>query len=143
MAHRQLNRKARTWVIGILLVALALRALVPVGFMPSADEPFSLQICPDGFPAQLLHHQHGSHHEHAVAQGRRGDDSVGGAHQHGPSGSEHCLFAAAAGIGPVPHTITLAVSLDSSTTAPGASLPAPFTHVRYRISQPRGPPSPA
>jgi hypothetical protein len=57
-----------------MLLAFALRALVPQGFMPSSDRPFTVQICPEGFPAQLLmlaghHHHHGgpdSHSEHCV-----------------------------------------------------------------------------
>ena len=55
----------RKLIAGILLLTLALRALVPAGFMLDADHPFSVEICPDGFPTQLLHygmdHAHGMH----------------------------------------------------------------------------------
>jgi hypothetical protein len=44
----------RLWVISTLLIALFVRALIPTGFMPATDRPFSFQICPDGFPAALL-----------------------------------------------------------------------------------------
>ena len=141
MAQRRLNRDKRAWVIGVLLMSLALRSLVPVGFMPSAQESFSLQICPDGFPAQLLHHHHGSSHAYAAAHQRGGEDSTEEQHRHDPSGSEHCLFAAAAGVGPAPHVATLAVPLDVVTTASSASFSIPFANERYRIPQPRGPPS--
>jgi hypothetical protein len=46
--------KQRLWVISALLIALVVRALIPAGFMPATDRPFSFQICPDGFPAALL-----------------------------------------------------------------------------------------
>jgi hypothetical protein len=38
----------------IVLIAFALRALIPVGFMPAADGTASLMICPGGFPLGLL-----------------------------------------------------------------------------------------
>jgi len=52
--RRVLSPHQRLWVIGTLLVALVVRALIPAGFMPATDRPFSFQICPDGFPAALL-----------------------------------------------------------------------------------------
>ena len=52
--RRVLRPKQRLWVISALLVAVVVRALIPAGFMPATDRPFSFQICPDGFPAALL-----------------------------------------------------------------------------------------
>jgi hypothetical protein len=52
--RRVLRPHQRLWVISTLLVALLVRALIPAGFMPATDRPFSFQICPDGFPAALL-----------------------------------------------------------------------------------------
>jgi|HubBroStandDraft_1064217.scaffolds.fasta_scaffold20705_2 hypothetical protein len=40
----------------IMLVAFASRALIPSGFMPANDRPFSMEICWEGFPADLLAH---------------------------------------------------------------------------------------
>src|SRR5579872_7101848 len=37
----------------LVLLALAVRALVPVGFMPAEDGTLSLTICTDGFPPAL------------------------------------------------------------------------------------------
>jgi hypothetical protein len=141
MARYGRNREGRTWIISILLMALTVRAFLPAGFMPSADEPFSLQICPDGFPAQLLHNQHAFHHEHAGSHQHNPDDSAGGTHQHDLSRSEHCVFAAAPGVGPTPHVLTSGAWSDGYTLALVSALPAPFTHARYYIPQPRGPPS--
>ena len=52
--RRVLRPKQRLWVISALLVAVVVRALIPAGFMPATDRPFSFQVCPDGFPAALL-----------------------------------------------------------------------------------------
>jgi hypothetical protein len=37
-----------------MLLAFTVRAFIPHGYMPAMNRPFSFQICPDGFPAQLL-----------------------------------------------------------------------------------------
>jgi hypothetical protein len=52
--RRVLTPQQRLWVISTLLIALVVRALIPAGFMPATDRPFSFQVCPDGFPAELL-----------------------------------------------------------------------------------------
>jgi hypothetical protein len=141
MGRFRLNQKAGNWIISVLLVIFALRSLIPVGFMPSADEPFSLQICPDGLPSQLLDHLHGFHHEHTLGHEHSSHDSARGEHQHDPSSSEHCVFAGAAGIGPGPYAFALGAWLDGSTTAVPDLPPAPPTRQRYYLPQPRGPPS--
>jgi hypothetical protein len=48
------KRNSRTLVAGILLVAFGVRALIPAGFMPASDRPFSIEICSEGFPADML-----------------------------------------------------------------------------------------
>ena len=40
--------------MAVMLLAFALRALIPIGFMPAADGTLSLMICPGGFPLALL-----------------------------------------------------------------------------------------
>ncbi len=45
---------ARSRLVAFVLLALALRALIPIGFMPAGDGSFSLMICPGGLPAGLL-----------------------------------------------------------------------------------------
>jgi len=74
----------------IMLVALALRALVPPGFMPASDRPFAVEICWEGFPSGLLAHGgplQQAHHHHSGSR----------------SHSEHCLFGTASSAGPIPH----------------------------------------
>lgn len=50
------GRGRRTLIASTLLVAFASRALIPTGFMPASDRPFSIEICWDGFPADVLAH---------------------------------------------------------------------------------------
>src|ERR1700729_1786426 len=96
---------SRKFIASILLVALAFRALVPAGFMPAPDHLFSLEICPDGFPPQLLHHgmDHvpGMHH------------SGGASHSHNSARSEHCVFAAVASAGLATHAHSVQAPLDA------------------------------
>ena len=156
--------KQRLWVISALLVALVVRALIPAGFMPATDRPFSFQICPDGFPTALLAdgaatgagqsaadggqpdapahagHHHGipdaGHHDH-------GDGllALSHHHNHNTASAEHCVFAAAAGV--------FALAFAPTFSAPAATLGAPespyvalaFESRRFRLPQPRGPPA--
>lgn len=48
------RRRSRTRLLSALLLAFALRALIPIGFMPAADGTLSLMICPGGLPLALL-----------------------------------------------------------------------------------------
>jgi hypothetical protein len=48
------RRKTRPRLVCAVLLALALRALIPIGFMPAGDGTLSLMICPGGFPPALL-----------------------------------------------------------------------------------------
>ena len=136
---RALHANNRRWLIGTLLVALLVRALIPAGFMPATDRPLSFQICPDGFPAALLSRAqdpHAHHHPH-----HNGGDEGGATHNHGSANADHCVFAAAAGASAAAFTPTF--------SAPAASLAAPqFFYVsptvesrRFSIQQPRGPPA--
>ena len=72
--HIQLSRKASQTLAGLMLFAFAVRALMPVGFMPSSERPFSVEICHGGFATQLLLHPADPH------QGA------------GHSDNEHCVF---------------------------------------------------
>jgi hypothetical protein len=52
---------AQPRLVLLILLALGLRALVPVGFMPATDGTFSVTICTDGFPPALLPEQKSTH----------------------------------------------------------------------------------
>ena len=48
------TRATRQQLVVAVLLALALRALIPIGFMPAGDGTLSLMLCPGGFPPALL-----------------------------------------------------------------------------------------
>jgi hypothetical protein len=107
---------------GLMLAAFAVRALIPQGFMPSHAAPLSLEICPDGLPAQLLAH---GVHRHP------------GGHPH----SEHCVFGSTAGYGPVTQ-LTSPGLLSFGLQAPLPSAPAAAIPIRLvHLPQARGPPA--
>jgi hypothetical protein len=130
-----LHRRRRELSVSLLLLALASRTLVSTGFMPAADHAFSLQICPEGFPAQLLHH--GMDHEQSA------HGSGGGAHHHDSSQSEHCVFAAVAGAAPAANPLVALVSIESTLTPLFDTTRPLYRPQRFHIQQPRAPPSPA
>jgi hypothetical protein len=72
----------------VLLFVLLLRAYVPLGYMPSAGAPWSLEICPEGMAVGVMAHHH---HEQ--------DGSAPDTHGH----FAHCPFGAVPGAGPVSH----------------------------------------
>jgi hypothetical protein len=133
-AHRQ-------WLISLLLVAVVVRALIPAGFMPAADRPFTLEICPDGFPAQLLHHdEHAAHHHHAQTDSGS-PNAEKGSQEHGAARAEHCVFAAAAGVGPAPQIALLLAPIETGA-APLFTLTSRTPALtRHRVQQPRAPPT--
>jgi hypothetical protein len=126
---------SRKLIAGILLVALVFRALVPAGFMPVPDHPLSLEICPEGFPPQLLHHgmDHGPGMHHSGAA----------SHSHNSARSEHCVFAAVAGTGLATHAHGVHAPLDRSLAPLFDIAPFALRTQRFRIQQPRAPPVPA
>jgi hypothetical protein len=158
--HRQ------PWIVGALLMALVVRALIPAGFMPAAS--FSFQICPDNFPAHMLRvagidthgyagehaghaselaslSTHAAHHHHQSESGAHHDNASpqddGTPHRHAAAGMEHCAFAAAAG----PGFLAWAPTFSSPATAAQAPefvyVVPTFKPLRFRVQQPRGPPA--
>lgn len=137
MRARVFRNGAGHWLISALLITFAFRALIPAGFMPSADRPFTLQICPDGFPAQLLLSAN-PHMDmaHATHQGHDAPSH----NQHGASYSQHCVFGAATGVGPAPHVLIVATSLLVQPQALPTFTLTHFKAQRYSVQQARAPP---
>jgi hypothetical protein len=140
------------WLLGALLVALIIRSLIPAGFMPATDRPFSFQICPDGYPAHLLRSAadgtHAEHHRHHPASDAGDSDTgnSGGAggenHRHSSAGSEHCVFAAAAGAGPLAWAPVAFFAPAVALEAPEFFYASPtLPPLSFRVQQPRGPPA--
>lgn len=118
------NKATRKLIAGVMLLAFAVRAFVPQGFMPSSDRPFTVEICPEGFPAALL--MLGGHHHH---------------HGGPNSQTEHCVFGTACASGPPSQ---LALLPDHSP--PGLVRAAPRVAVAAAVRlvylpRVRGPPS--
>lgn len=153
MRLRFFSAPAQRWLISLLLVVLSVRALIPAGFMPSAERPFTLEICPDGFPTQLLHSPAthaldadgmvGHHHHHAGGDSEQAPASTHPGH--GPheqsARAEHCVFTAFAGAALAPHPLLVVVEATPSAT-PAIQLVSLFTESqRHRVQQPRAPPA--
>jgi hypothetical protein len=100
------KRSSRTLIAGILLVAFALRALIPQGFMPASGRPFSLELCWEGLPTAMLVHAErpddGTMDMGSMPMGSMHGHSQG-AHHHTGSSSDHCVFGAACSPGPITH----------------------------------------
>ena len=122
------------WLASLLVVALALRALIPVGFMPSGNGQLALQICPEGFPALLLHssgHHHHEGHESSQAPG----------HDHKSWMQGHCPFGAAAGAPAACQSLVVNIDLKSVALPPDTAVVAAVLDFRFLVAQPRAPPT--
>jgi hypothetical protein len=123
-----------------------LRALVPAGFMPDADRPFALVLCPDVLPASrftpamLVDLEAPRQGEHDTHVGHV-DRSAPRPHEHAALSGEHCIFGAASGLAPAPQAMPVLAHLVQSV--PGLRRhPSPSAaSARYRIAQPRAPPA--
>jgi hypothetical protein len=138
----------RRWLLGALLVGLLVRSLIPAGFMPATDRPFSFQICPDGFPAHLLkseaggvHAEHHHNHQDPNADPGAGTDGGGESHRHSSAGSNHCPFSAGAAAGPLAWAAAF-LAVDVAPEAPQFFYVSPTLQpLSFRVQQPRGPPA--
>jgi hypothetical protein len=119
---RTVSKHTRILLVSLMLTAFAVRALVPAGFMPASTTALALEICPEGFPAQLLAH---APHHHS-----------GGGHAH----TDHCEFGGASP-GPVAAAITAPAAL-ASQPPPAAQEPSRLVIVRLvYLPAARGPPA--
>jgi hypothetical protein len=127
----------------IMLVALASRALIPPGFMPANDRPFSIEICWEGFPADMLAHGEPPHADSMGTDSTSHHGPLQGAHQHqsgSPSHSEHCVFGTACGAGPIPHlSVPSDISSAEQLRAVAFVSTAGALHLVH-LPQPRAPP---
>jgi hypothetical protein len=131
-----------------LLAMVFLRALVPAGFMPDAERPFSLALCPDGSPAyspamlvDVEPPEPGDHHAHDghVNHGAPLTDEP--AHEHAALSGEHCLFGAASGLAPEPQATPVVADLAQPAHDPLHDASPIPPSARYGIAQPRAPPA--
>jgi hypothetical protein len=92
------RRSSRASLLWLVLAAFALRALIPIGFMPAADGSLALQICDEGWPAGWL--------PHAAAGAPHGQAMPAGPVHH--SHADHCPFCG--GTTPAPGPLLLALA---------------------------------
>jgi hypothetical protein len=118
------SHRGRGLVAALILASFGVHALVPEGFMPGGGG-LSIQICPDGFPGQLL--------------------SASARHHHGGrlSHTDHCAFGSAGSGGPQTSLSPLAGTA-LARDAPAVDAFSPAAAVRLvHLPQPRGPPAAA
>jgi len=120
----------------LVLPALLLRALIPVGFMPvTGPGGLSIGLCPgDGAMAQII--THADHAGHAAPAGHRPGGSPD------PSAAHHapCVFSSGASLGLVPilsASPSALAALAPPSTSPGAR---GFVPAILRTQSPRAPP---
>jgi hypothetical protein len=116
------NRRRRELVASILLVALVLRALIPVGFMPVSGQGFPFAICRADFPAPSAPQDTGRHSGN-------------------PLHIEHCAFGNAPAAGPAMEVArVLPVPVTAAEPILLLSEPLRINVGLVRVQQPRGPP---
>jgi hypothetical protein len=140
MSGLRFMRQRRPWLAAFALLALSVRALIPVGFMPSGEGLFKLQICPEGLSARALAllDPHAVHHHHHLTSAD--GTSPAPAHDHQSWSSGHCPFGALASALPTSHAVSIAFALELVSWP---ALPEPvrvLAEHRFQIAQPRGPP---
>ena len=129
------RERASRLIMPALLVLVALRALVPMGYMPaSPGSGLLFEVCHDGMPLSIAApSSHAGGHAH-------------GAHHHDAGGDEHVMAADGCALG---HILAVAFldsfeSLAVAIEPPiGFDAPAPVTHLlpsRRLTPAPRGPP---
>ena len=118
----------------LILLALALRAVIPIGFMPAGDGTLSLMICPSGFPLALLPPQ------------KMMDDGMEmpapRPHQHGGQGvtDAYCVFTTGFSSAPPLQLVVTFGLLVAAVAVMLARVPAP-TGIRFvYIPEARAPP---
>ncbi len=157
----------RTLIASIMLVAFVSRGLIPPGFMPASGQPFSLEICWEGLPADMLAHSEHSRPEpmdmdmesmdmESMPADSMASDSIHAStgdnsfsrngpsraahHSGGTSQGEHCVFGTACSAGPTPH-LPLPGDFSSAITLHAVALASMAANFRVvHLPQPRAPP---
>jgi hypothetical protein len=138
-----LRRSARR-LTPLLLPALLLRALIPIGFMPLISSGgLTIGFCPGegALPAALaaanvqLLRAHTAHHDHLVGGGAHGPGEPGRSAHEAP-----CLFAASAKPAFAPAILAVAVSAPDVAAHSAPVTDTVFLPTIHRAQSSRGPP---
>ncbi|HZT00678.1 MAG TPA: DUF2946 family protein [Steroidobacteraceae bacterium] len=132
------GRRSRTRLLPGILLVFALRALIPLGFMPASDGTLSLMICPGGLPLALL------------PQEKTMQDGMGTPmpqpHHHGHGVMEDGFCAFTTGCSPAPPPLPLLAVLALLAASLGVALThlaAPGGSRLVHVPQARAPPAAA
>src|SRR6185312_10582136 len=132
------GRRSRTRLLPVILLVFALRALIPLGFMPASDGTLSLMICPGGLPLALL------------PQEKTMQDGMGTPvpqpHHHGHGVMEDGFCAFTTGCSPAPPALLLLSVLALLIASLGVALPrvaVPAGTRLVHVPQARAPPAAA
>jgi hypothetical protein len=112
----------RTPLIAALLLALALRVLIPVGYEPATDGTLSLTMCLDGFPPAIASPGH-----------------PGPSH---PDSDGHCSFCTGFSAAPPSPLLAALFLLFASIAIVAVTIAAPASIRLVRLPQARAPPAP-
>jgi hypothetical protein len=123
-----ISRRHLHLVIALLLPLMVLRAMLPAGYMPVAENgTLRITMCSDGFQP--------------AATDQSGDQRTGNGDHQLPSNSGDCPFANAAVNAPPPAVSQSIVTIESDAgTAPASAAPARTVSI-VRVQSARGPPS--
>lgn len=167
MLRRFIRKRASRSFASFLLLAFVARSLIPAGFMPAAERPFTLEICPDGMlarvglvpaaglPAHVHHHEQSGGAAHYTGHDQSRAAAQHAAHLHVAPADEnpvphdphsthkswtHCPFA---GLASAPIPLHAAAPTQNPEPVALAILDTDARFVsttRFRIAQPRAPP---
>lgn len=128
------RRTARARLVLVVLLAFALRAVIPLGFMPASDGSLSLMICPAGFPVELL-------------PAGKSSSMSGGAgmpqqqrHGNGLVGEGYCVFTTGLSSAPPPLLLAALFLLLSCVAVIAVTVLAPAGIRLVHVPQARAPP---
>lgn len=131
------TRATRRRLVVAVLIAFALRALIPIGFMPAGDGTLSLMICPGGFPPALLPTQKAMQDDMGVPMPQP---------HHGGQGlmdDGYCVFTTGFSAAPPPLLVAALVLLLACIRVVRARVAAPVGVRLVHVPQARAPPVPA
>lgn len=124
------RRTTRARLVCAVLLAFALRALIPLGFMPASDGSFSLVMCPGGFPVGLLRGQ-------STDKGMQMPEHPG----HGLMDQGYCAFTTGFSSAPPPLLLATLLLLLSCVAVIAVAVLAPGGTRLVYLPQARAPPA--
>jgi len=114
----------RARLMGVVLLALLLRSLIPIGFEPASDGSLSLVMCLQGFPPAIAAPGH-------PGQGHGATDDDG-----------HCSFCTGFSAAPPSPLLAALFLLFAGIVVVSMTVAAPAGISLVRIPQARAPPAP-